>query len=88
MLGEIKEELLWTKHFFNTFFANSLFCQLSLLWKLFINPLKAEGLATPHDFLPLQGGQIIYFGESFIISMDMVNDFREILFNFYGLKKL
>ena len=35
-----------------------------------------------------QGGWIIYFGESFSVSMDMVNDFLKIVFKFYGLKKV
>ena len=35
-----------------------------------------------------QGGSIIYFGDSFSVSMDMVNDFLTIVFSFYGLKKL
>ena len=34
-----------------------------------------------------QGGSIIYFCESFSVSMDKVNDFLKNVFHFYGLKK-
>ena len=36
----------------------------------------------------LQGGWIIYFGESFSLSYDMVNDFWKIVSHFHGVKKL
>ena len=52
---------------------------LWFLWKLFgKNPV----------LLHYQGGKIMYFGEPFTISMDMVNDFWKIVFHFYGMKKL
>jgi len=35
-----------------------------------------------------RGGLIIYFGESFTISVDMLKDLWKIVVNVYGLKKL
>ena len=37
--------------------------------------------------LYIQGGWILYFGESFSVSMDMVIDFWKIVFNYHGMKK-